>query len=125
MATTTLLPPDFIKDLFVVVDESTKQTYQSLWNVLMSFLVDYLIIISIVLVVIFIIAVIMALFGRWGMLGKVLYSYIYFGILLIIGLIWGSNIFVSDFFHLLCTIILYPICYWIVGIILNKTGLKR
>jgi len=124
-STATLLPPNFIKDLLGNIDEITKQTYQSLWNVLISFLVNHLIIISIVLVVIFIITVIMALLGRWDILGKVLYNYIYFGILLIIGLIWGSNILVSDFFHLVCTIILYPICYWTVGIILNKTGFKK
>jgi hypothetical protein len=119
------MEPNFAEKILNAIDEGTKQGYQSLWAALISFLSNHLIIISIVLVAIFIIAVIMALFGRWGILGKILYSYLYFGILLIIGLIWGSNIFVSDFFHLLCAILLYPICYWTVGIILNKAGLKR
>jgi len=104
--------------------EATKTVYQIYWDTLISFLSKHWIAVTLLAVIILIIALVKAILGRWGMLGSILYHYFYFGILLIVGLIWGSNIFVSDFFHLACTILLYPACYFLVGVILNKTGLR-
>lgn len=128
-STSTTPGPNFIKkliDSFInAIDEGTRQAYQMLWNALMSFLADHWVSVLMVLAVILIIATIKAVLGRWGMLGSVLYNYLYFGILFVIGLIWGSDIFVSNWFTVAGTVILYPICYLTVGVILDKTGLRE
>jgi len=62
--------------------------------------------------------------GRWGWLGSVLYNYLYFGTLFVIGLIWGPEIFANDYFEI-ALVILYIVCFSLVGVILTKTGLRR
>jgi predicted branched-subunit amino acid permease len=62
--------------------------------------------------------------GHWWVLGSVLYPYLYWGIILIIGLIFGPAIFVNTYAEL-DLFILYIFCFILVGRILNKTGLKR
>ena len=80
---------------------------------------------SIMIGILLTIAFALALMGRWGMLGSVLYHYLYFGILFVVGLIKGPEIFVSEYFEIACAIILYPICYFTVGTILDKTGIHK
>jgi len=123
MNTTTTI--ELVKSFWNTIDVATKKIYQMLWTALLSFLVQHWIVVLIVLVAILGIAIMKALLGRWGMLGSVLYNYLYFGILFIVGLIFGSDIFVNNWFSVACTLALYPICYAIVGIILEKTGLHR
>ena len=77
------------------------------------------------LFVAFIAVTIKALLGRWGSLGNFLYNFLYLGILFVVGLIFGPEIFVKDLFHEVCTLILYPICFYVTGQILTRTGLRR
>lgn len=74
--------------------------------------------------IILFIATIKAMIGRWGTLGSILYNMFYFGTLFILGLVFGPQIFLDDIFKMICTVILYPICYWLVGLILNKINLR-
>jgi len=115
---------DYTK-LITSFENGIKIAYQMYWDILMSFLLKNWGAVIIVLFVIFVIALVKAIKGRWGMLGKVLYNYIYFGTLFIIGLIWGPTIFVSNFITILCTIILYPMCYFLTGAILDKIGVRN
>lgn len=107
------------------LNEGTKQGARMAWQVLMSILADHWIVVTVLLLAVLLIAILEALLGRWGMLGKALYHYLYFGILFIVGLIWGSDIFVSNLFSIFCTLMLYPLCYWITGRILVKMGFIR
>lgn len=70
--------------------------------------------------IVFFIATFEHMLGRWGLLGSVLYNSIYFGILFILGLTFGPQIFIDDIFNTACTVILYPAFYLIVGYILDK-----
>ena len=128
-STSTATGTEFTKKMldafFNAIDEGTKQAYHMLWNALISFLVDHWISVLVLLAVILIIAIIKAVLGRWGMLGSVLYNYLYFGILFVIGLIWGSDVFASNWLTIAGTVILYPACYLTVRVILDKTGLRR
>lgn len=128
-STSTAIGTDFTKKmidaLFNAIDEGTKQAYRMLWNALISFLADHWISVLVLLAVILVIAIVKAVLGRWGMLGSVLYNYLYFGILFVIGLIWGSDVFASNWLTIAGTVILYPACYLTVRIILDKTGLRR
>lgn len=110
-------------NLITSFEDGIKIAYQIYWDVLISFLLENWDIVIIILFTILMIAGIKAIGGRWGMLGSVLYNYLYFGILFIIGLIWGPTIFVSNFITIFCTIILYPVCYFFVGVILDKVKL--
>jgi len=129
IATTTPLGTDFVKEIVSMfiktINDSQLYWARIFWSEFLLFLGKHWIPILAILIILIIIAIIKALMGYWGMLGSILYHYLYYGILLIIGLIWGADIFVSDLFHEICTIILYPVCYVLVRIILDKTGLRR
>lgn len=128
-ATTTQFGIDFVRDLIpwmlLTFDDATRQAYRMIWSAFISFTVEHWIAISIVLVVIFLIALAQALAGYWGMLGSVLYNYLYFGILFMVGLVKGPEVFVSEYFEIVCLFLLYPVCYFIVGRILDAFGLRR
>ncbi len=127
--TTSPFGPEFVKDLIVwflqAINEATKKTYRMYWSFLISFLKEHWILTTAILILILVIAIIRAFGGYWGMLGSVLYNYLYFGILFMIGLINGSDVFASEYFEIICAIILYPICYFTVGRILDKLGVMR
>jgi hypothetical protein len=127
-STTTILGPDLVKELIPQIlqefDEATKQAYLMMWNILLTFLGQHSVAVIVGLVLILVVAFLRALTGRWGMLGSVLYNYLYFGTLFIIGLIWGPEVFANDYFKLVL-VILYIICFLLVGWILHKTGLRK
>ena len=126
-ATTTLNADTAVK---LVLDtmfiEAPKQAATMLWNlVLMPILSEHWLSIGVLLFVVFVAVTIKAMLGRWGSLGSFLYNFFYFGTLFVIGLILGPEVFVSDAMNFFTAIILYPICYLLVGWILETTGLKR
>lgn len=108
----------------VAIDEGNKRFATMVWSVLMSVLQQYWISIIIFLIVLLILSSIPAFTKhRWGCFASVLYNYLYFGILFIVGLIFGSEIFASAIFDVLA-IILYVLCFRMVGTILRKLRLK-
>lgn len=127
-STSTLLGPDFTKTIldavFKGIEEGSLLAIRLIWNTLTLFLAEYWLILMAIFFIMVVIATIKAMMGRWGFLGSVIYNSLYFGILLIIGLIWGPEVFVSDFLSVASTIILYPICYFVTGLILDKIGVK-
>lgn len=128
ISTSTPLGIDFPKQivslLLKTLDESTKQAFRMVWNILMSFLIEHWVAVIIILFIVLVYAVIRALLGHWWVFGSVLYNYFYFGILFLIGLIWGPEVFANDYFKIFLTI-LYITCFTVVGVILNKTGLRK
>lgn len=105
--------------------EAFPKAYRMIWDALMPILVTNWAWILLILFVVFTYVSIKALLGRWGALGSFLYNFFYFGTLFIIGLIWGPEVFAGDLFKAAYTVILYPICYILVGIILDKIGVRR
>ena len=124
----TFGPADF-KQLLDSINQSmeneTKQAVGMLWSVFLSYLTAHWLAIIAILFVIFVALTIKAMMGRWGSLGSFIYNFLYFGTLLIIGLIWGPEVFLGDFFKAACTVLLYPICYLITGFILKKMGVQN
>lgn len=106
------------------VEDGTKQAVHILWTTLLSNLTAHWLVIIIILFAVFVALTLKAMMGRWGSLGSFIYNFLYFGTLLIIGLIWGPDVFLGDFFKAACTAILYPVCYLITGYILERTGLR-
>jgi hypothetical protein len=127
-ATSTPLGLDFPKQvvemMFQSFEDGSKWAARMLWDVLMTFLTENWVWVFLGLLAIFIFVLLKAMLGRWGSLGSFLYHFFYFGTLFIVGLIWGPEVFTEDIFNALCAVILYPVCYLLVGIILDRTGLK-
>ena len=121
----TELPKEVVKLLMETMDKASHEAARMLWSALLTFLGEHWIGVMVASFFILVFATLNAAIGRWGMLGSVLYNALYFGILFIVGLIFGPDVFVSDVFHAACTVILYPICYGVTGIILEKTGAKH
>ena len=130
MSTTTpIFGPDFVKDIipwmFQVVADATKQAYRMMWNWGMSALKEHMIAIILILFGLLVFSYLRALITRrWGLFGSVLYNYLYFGTLFIIGLIFGPETFANDYFEIFLAI-LYVVCFILVGKILIETGVKR
>jgi hypothetical protein len=129
-STTTLLGgPDFPKQLVGMlmnaVDEGTKQAYRMIWAAIEQFLFEHWILVTIVLFLVLLFAFLKYLAtGRWAMLGSVLYSYVYWGIVFVITLIFGSDIFANDWFKVVLFIV-YVVSFTLVGHFLRKTGIRR
>ncbi len=119
------LPKQVIDLLLNAVEEGSKQASRMMWGILQGYLKEHWLLFIGILFVCFVAVTLKAMMGRWGSLGSLLYSFFYFGTLYIAGLIWGPEIFVDDFFNAACAVILYPLCYLLVGYILDKIGLKR
>jgi hypothetical protein len=128
--TTTSTPADMvvgiISEVLQMYDKGIKDAYRIIWDTGIAYLVNNWIWVIGILFGVFAFSVLIYIFtGRWGMLGSVLYHYLYFGILFLIGLINGPEAFVSEYFEAACAIILYPLCYLTVRKILEATGIRR
>ena len=116
---------EMIKGLPGMFEKASKEATILIWSVIKSLLIEWWLLILVILFIFLIIAITKSLFGKWGMLGSLLYNVIYFGILLLVVLIWGPEVFVNDYFSLATAVILYPIIYLVVGLILAKLGGSR
>ena len=112
------------KGIFKIFADAQIQAYQALWDGLIVFLSsNWLSVICFLLFFLFV-SFVKAVNGRWGMLGSILYNYIYFGILFCLGLIFSPKIFANTFIDIFL-FLLYLLCYWLVGKILKKLNLKK
>ncbi|HEV7702314.1 MAG TPA: hypothetical protein VGO63_02640 [Candidatus Paceibacterota bacterium] len=128
-STTSPLGADFPRQLVLwfldAIDEGTKQAYRMIWNAVKQLLIEHWGFVIVALVSILILAVLNYLAtGRWAMLGSVLYNYFYFGILFIVTLIFGPDVFANDWFKIVLFII-YVVCFISVGNLLKKAGIRR
>ena len=124
----TPLDPDFVKEsletLMNGVAEATIHTYRVFWEILLSFLAQHWLATLGAMIAILIYAIARFLItGRWRVLGSVLYNYFYFGILFVIGLIGGPELYANDYFPIIATIV-YIVSFSIVGFILLTTGVR-
>jgi hypothetical protein len=126
--TTTHLGPELVTQIMdqalKSINQGEKMAYQMCWDALMSFLSEHWLAVSLFLFALLVVALVIAFFGRWGMLGSVLYNYLYFGTLFVIGLIWGPVAIAGDIVSILRSVLLYPICYFLVGLFLIKIGVR-
>lgn len=103
-------------------EDGAKQAAHMLWSALLSFLAAHWLAVMFGLFIVFIVVTLKAMMGRWGSLGSFLYNFFYFGILFVVGLIWGPEVFLGNFFGAACAIILYPVCYWLSGVVMDRMG---
>lgn len=122
------MSPDFIKQmpswLLNTIQEATIKDIKIMWSWGMSYLLSHLWIVIGILLIVLVYALFRAFMGHWWVLGSVLYNYLYWGSLLIIGLIFGPEIFAGTYIDI-GLLILYVICYIAVGKILKKIGVRK
>jgi hypothetical protein len=126
---TPVFGPDFVKDLILSmhekISEATAQGYRMVWDAGVQVVLHNL---GWVLLGLFVILALSAFeaftTGRWGWFGSVLYHYLFGGVMIVIGFIFGPEIFANDYFKIVA-VITYVVCFWLVGRILKKTGLRR
>lgn len=116
---------DFIKQMPIwflnTIQEATIKDIKIAWNLGISYLLAHVWIIIGILIIVLFYALFRSFLGHWWVLGSVLYNYLYFGSLLIIGLIWGPEIFVGTYIDI-GLFFLYVLCFIAVGKILKKIG---
>jgi hypothetical protein len=111
--------------LLTQYEEATKKEYRLIWNAFMTYLGQHWL--SILLLLLFLLlasAIVAFTTRRWAWFGSVLYNYLYFGALWLIGLMFGPEVFANDYFKIVL-VLLYGLCFWLLGRILKKTGLRR
>jgi hypothetical protein len=122
------MTPDFIKQMpawfLDTIQEATIKDIKIFWDWGISYPLAHLWIIIGILLIVLVYAVFRAFMWHWWVLGSVLYNYLYWGSLLIIGLIFGPEIFASSYVDV-GLFILYILCYIIVGKILKTTGIRK
>ena len=121
--------PDFVKELipwmFARIGEETAKAFRMFWDIGMTYLAQHWVVVLVGLFVIFVVALIRAFItGRWAMLGSVVYNYLYFGTLFLIGTIWGPELFANDYFKIVL-VILYVVCFILTGKFLSQIGVRR
>lgn len=112
------------KDILKIFNDSQIQAYQALWDGLIIFLSSNWSSVSLLFLFLFIISLVRAINGRWGLLGSILYNFLYWGALFVLGLIFGPKIFANIFINI-AFFILYLVCYTLVGRILTGLHLKK
>jgi hypothetical protein len=96
-----------------------------IWDIGMAYLAQHWIAVLLLLFTVFVVALVRAFItGRWAMLGSVVYNYLYFGTLFVVGLIWGPELFANDYFKIVLAI-LYVVCFVLTGQFLSKIGVRR
>jgi hypothetical protein len=121
-----VMTQDFFQSLPEIVAEGMRLGARMLWyNGLMPIITKHWFTIMLIILGFFVVTTIKAMFGRWGSLGSFLYHFFYFGILFIIGLIWGPEIFVEDVFNTAVAVILYPTCYRLSGYVMDRMGVRK
>lgn len=125
---TTTPNNDLIKEvvnlLINAIPNATVWALQLIWGGIKVFIHDNLFYITGILSFVLLCAILKALLGNWRLLGSVLYRYLYWGSGLLIALIWGPEIYASDYIDIILYVV-YLVCFTIVGIILKKTGLRK
>jgi hypothetical protein len=120
---------DFLKQLVTEVmnifEEGTKDGVRMVWSWLIDFLAHHWLLSIGILFLVFTFVSLKALLGRWGSLYSFTYNCLYFGTLFVVGLIAGPEIFLNDIFNAICAIVLYPVCYYLVGYIWDYTPFGR
>lgn len=128
-ATSSPLGPDFVKQMVELlttgVAQATAHAYRIFWEILLSFLAQHWLGTLLVLIAVLVYAILLYLAtGRWRVLGSVLYNYLYFFIMFLIGLIGGPELYANDYFPIIATVV-YIVSFSIVGFILLTTGVRR
>ncbi len=99
-------PAQMVTMMLNAIQEGTINAFKILWGILITFLKAHWVGVGEILLSLLGVALLVfILTGRWAMLGSVLNRYFFFGILFIIGLIFGPEVFASDYFEIIWAVV--------------------
>lgn len=101
-STTTIateLPKQVALGLINAIDEGSKQFARTAWSFAISVLSEHWLLIMGIFAGLLLIFFLFALVGEWGSLYSLTYWTLYAVIVLIVGLIFGPETFVNDWYH--------------------------
>jgi len=119
------LPEQVVLMFKGLIDEIPKESARLIWSVVTQILFYHWASIMGIFVSLLIVFLIKAIIGEWGSLYSLTYWTLYAVIVFIVGLIWGPEVLVSDIYHIIYLIVLYPICYHSVARIWDPFGFRR
>jgi len=118
-------PQQMVKVFIDAFQDGEKQAYRMIWDGIIQFAVEHWGWIILGLVSILLIAILEYLVTRrWAFLGSVLYHYLYLTFLLVLTLIFGPEVFASEWIKLVLFVV-YVVCFALVGMLLTKAGIRR
>jgi len=104
------------------LEQGTLRAYRIIWEAVRNFIFQNWAIILVVVFTLFSIAIgKFLIFGRWGMLGSLLYRVVYLVGLFVVTLVFGPDIFTSIWIKL-ALMIFGVVCFEMVGYFLRKFG---
>lgn len=126
---TTPQIPDFLKDIAIglpkIFSEAAARGFRMIWDIFMTFLTQNWLWVIVLLIMVLVFSFVDYLMtGRWANLGSVLYSYTYYGILFLIGVIFGPETFANDWIDLILFVVCIVSFLW-VRVLLNNSGIRR
>ena len=128
-ATTSPLGVDFPKQLVQLfintMDEAAKQSARIIWSFAISFFVEHWLLIMGSFLVVLLLLILKAYLGEWGSLYSLTYNTLYVGVILVVGSIWGPEALVSDVFHIMYMVAIYPTCFLLTAWIWDRFGFRR
>ncbi|MEN9881169.1 MAG: hypothetical protein RLZZ308_352 [Candidatus Parcubacteria bacterium] len=99
-------PAQMVTMMLNAIQEGTINAAKILWGILITFLKAHWVGVGEILLSFLGVAfLVFLLTGRWAMLGSVLNRYFFFGILFLIGLIFGPEIFANDYFEIIWAVV--------------------
>jgi hypothetical protein len=124
-SSTPTLAVELINAFKSALEEGMRNGAIMMWSALISVLKEHWLATGIIVCGLLVITYVKAIAtGRWGDFGSVLYRVIFCGILFVVGLLLGPEIFVNDYFDIAAAII-GGLVFGMVGWILLVLGLRR
>ncbi|MES2006660.1 MAG: hypothetical protein V4436_00965 [Patescibacteria group bacterium] len=128
MGTSSIFAPNYASEMIVWVfgqiEAAKAHGFRVAWDYGWDFFLQNWLLVSSVLLVILVLSALTAfLTGRWGWFGSVLYHYFYGAVMIGIGFTFGPEMFANDYFEI-AAVLIYGMCFWLVGQVLKGTGLR-
>ncbi len=108
-----------MQQLFPAIDAGVRQGYREAWSMGAQLIHSYWLYILLGIIAFYGVAGYELKQGRWGMMGRVLYRTLYLGVLVLYGLLIGPEHFGNEYAHIAGAVLLYPACYYLVGVVLR------
>lgn len=129
MPTTTPFGIDYVKDLipwmFKTIEDSKAKAFCMIWDATIPYLLqNWLSVIGILIAVILFAFLTYLVTGRWFLLGRVLYTYLHIGIVILFGAIFGPELYANDIFEI-ANVLIYIVAFITVGSILDNLGIRK
>ncbi len=107
-----------------LMDTGLREGYRIVWGIVVRLVSQYWVYILVFTLLLYTVAFFEARVGRWGMLGRLLYHTLYFGCLALLALLAGPELFANEYVNIAIVVLLYPLCFKVSGLILNKLGIS-